>query len=425
MNSSKSLGTIWKVYCVILIIQALFSLHPWFVLGVPPMIATIAQFLIAASLLFLVSKFWDIKNPKKITACILIVIIYVFQAFVDGGNVNFFIVHILSSFTLIPLLLLKSQYLVDSLDKFQKVMAVILSVSLFFWIIHLIGIDLPSTELTYGTTNKGNGDEDLYLFSNYYVFLVDNSWMMRPFDEVPSFLRFSSIFLEPGYLSILMVFFLFIGNFSLKNKRNIIFILTIIATISLAGFIMVIMAFLARKIRSAKQGMAVILLVSLIALGGYIFFKNYNGGNNFVNELIIERLEYDESEGTIAGYNRTNSGFDYQYERFVKSSDVVLGIGREEVSDIAGNNVGYKAFIMSYGIMGLLFFLLFIFVLARIGGNYLSYVLFVLYIVMFIRGDVTMYWHAFILVYVGGIALSKLNNIPDEKNRHSCALQRV
>lgn len=404
----------WNMYSVILVGQALYSLHPWFMWSIPNLYANITQFLVAIFYLLAARRLWDFNNSYKLLACFLLFITFFYRALVDGGNLNFYIVNTMSAFTLIPIVLLKPQYQIDLLEKFQKLMTVLLFVSLLFWILHLIGVNLPSTDISYGQVDRGYGagDEDQYYFANYYFFLVNQTWMLRPLGAIPDFLRFSSVFLEPGYLAILIVFFLYINKFDFKSPRNYIYIAVIIATVSLAGFLMAFLAFGALKIKSIKQGVLGLGLLAVIVFSGAYFFKNYNGGDNFVNQGIIERLEFDESEGTISGYNRTSEDLDVYFAKFIWTSDVITGIGKDgrygEFADRA--NVGYKAYIILYGLVGTMFFLIFIYLLARNGRGYLSCVFFLLYVIMFIRGHDDIYVHADVLVYACGLALINLEN---------------
>jgi hypothetical protein len=401
----------WNTYSIILIIQALYSLKVWFLWWIPEIAASILLFVLSI-FYFSYAPFWTSKDNKRIFAAVLLVFLFLYQA---EGNLNAYILKFTQTFAIIPLIFLKTKYLNDLLEKFQRVITIILTISLAFWVLHLVGIDLPSTPITYGTVDRGQGLEDQYLFDNHYVFLVNQSWMLRSFAVVPDFLRFSSIFLEPGYLAILMVFLLFINRFDMKEKRNQLYIATIIATVSLAGALMGVFAYIAHSAQHAKRGILGVLLLLFVSFAGYNYFKDFNGGRNFINEGIIERLEYDDSKG-ITGNNRTTEYFDNRFDAFLTSSDLIGGIGAKKVKDIGGANVGYKAYIMRYGVIGLILFLSYLILIARIWKGYRALVLFIIYVLMFIRGDATIFWTGFMLVYVCGLAQSKFDSITHEKN---------
>lgn len=407
----------WNIYSIILIIQALYSLKVWFLWWVPEFAASIVFGIISLIYLF-VSHFWNLRDTRRTFVALLIIIMFLYRT---EGNINAYIFSLLQSFTLIPLVFLKTKYLADLIDRFQKVITVILAASLFFWIGHLLGIDLPSFEITYGKIDRGSGIENQYYFSNHFFYLVDQSWLFRG-GIVPAFMRFYSVFLEPGYLAILMVFLLFINNFDIKDRRNILYIAVIIATVSLAGFLMGIFAYVAHSVQHSRRGIVGMVMVAILLFFSYDFFKGYNHGNNFVNQGIIERLEYDNTEGTIVGNNRTSEALDIQFEEFIGTSDVWLGKGERAELEFG---VGYKAFMLKYGIFGLVLFLVYMYLIARIGRNYRANVMFVLYVLMFLRGHGPIFWHGFMLVYICGVMLSKYESLSHEKNSTHLTLQRV
>ena len=410
----------WNIYSIILIIQVLYSLKAWFLWWIPGQTATVLIFLISL-FYFTYAPFWNFRDNKRVVASVVLIILFLYQA---DGNMNAYMLRFMESFAIIPLVLLKPKYQMDLLEKFQKVITVILAVSLAFWILHFMGINLPSTPITYGQVDRGQGLEAQYLFENHYVFLVNQSWMLKSYAVVPSFLRFCSIFLEPGYLAILMVFFLFINKFEFQKRRNQLYIATIIATVSLAGFLMVAFAYIALRLQHAKRGIAGIILLLLVSFASYNFFQNYNGGRNFINEGIIERLELDDERG-IAGNNRTTLNFNDQFQKIVTSPDVIFGKGNRYVKDLGGVNVGYKVYIMKYGAIGLILFLTYLLIIVKTGNGYRAFIMFVLYVLMFIRGDASIFWEGFILVYVGGIAQTKYESLTHEINSNSITLQRV
>ena len=410
----------WNTYSIILIIQALYSLKAWFLWWIPEMAASIIIFVLFV-FYFSYAPFWTLKDNRRIFAAALLIINFLYQA---EGNLNAYILRFMQSFAVIPLIFLKPKYQTDLLERFQKVITVILAISLAFWILHLVGVNFPSTPITYGTIDRGEGLVDQYLFDNHYVFLVNQSWMLISYLTVPDYLRFSSIFLEPGYLAILMVFLLFINGFKFNEKRNQLYIATIIATVSIAGLLLGVFAYIAHSVQHTKRGILGVFLLLFVCFAGYNYFKDFNGGRNFINEGIIKRLEYDETRG-IAGNQRTTENFDNIFDTFVKSSEIIGGVGNKNVMNIVGANVGYKAYIMRYGIIGLILFLSFLILLARTGKGYRALILFILYILMFIRGDVIIFYTGFMLVYIGGIAQTKFNFETYEKNSNSSSLQRV
>ncbi|MBR1542254.1 MAG: hypothetical protein IJ628_06560 [Bacteroidaceae bacterium] len=389
----------WNVYSTILLIQAFHSLKVWFFWWLPDTAASVL-FAVISILYLQVHQFWNFKDIRRKRIAIILLLLFLYSA---EGNINAYIYSLFSAISLLPLVFLKLRYLIDLLERFQIVITAILAVSLLFWIGHLVGYDLPSFSITYGQIDRGMGLETQYYFSNHIFYLVNQSWMFTT-GLVPEFMRFCSVFLEPGYLAILMVFLLFVNRFDFKDRRNILYIIVIVSTVSLAGFLMSVFAYIAHSVQHSRQGIYGLAFVGILLFFSLDFFKEYNHGDNFINQGIINRLEYDDTTGTIAGNNRTSVLLDDHFDKFVKTKDIWFGLGRKTELEFG---VGYKKYLMKYGIFGLTMWLTFMLMMARIGWNYRALMLFVLYVLMFIRGDGSMFWLGFILVYIGGVVQSK------------------
>ena len=284
----------------------------------------------------------------------------------------------------------------------------LLALGSFFWILHLVGFDLPSTEVTFGETAGQSGMSDAqYYFSNHFLYLVNNSAFVRWNADIPTFFRFSSIFSEPGYLGIMLTFLLYINKFDMKDKRNIVYLVSLALTLSLAGYIMALFAYTAHRLEQSKNRVAVLISIGIVLAIGYVFFSNYNGGNNAVNDAIIARLKVEE-DGNIAGNNRTSEALDKQFEDFLTSTDLFFGVPNRNQIEFG---VGYKKFLLKNGLFGLALFLIFLSRISKRAGNYRSWILFILYVLMFARGDVTMFWAAFIMIFAGGVAMTTNNRL--------------
>lgn len=408
----------WIVYSTILLIQAFCSLKVWFFWWIPDESALLIFGLINFMFMIMVPSFWQFRDIRRVRVAILIFILFFYRT---NGNIFAYVFSMFPAMSLAALVFLKKNYQIDLLERFQKTITIILSVTLLFWLGHLLGFDLPSFDISYGTIDRGHGIETQYFFKNHLLYLVDQTWFLHE-GFIPGFLRFSSVFLEPGYLAIIMVFLLFINRFDLKDRRNLLYIAVIIASISLAGFLMGVLAYIAHGVQYSKHGVRSLIIIAVLLIGGFNFFRDYNHGDNFVNHGIIERLEYDQTEGTIAGNNRTSVALDDHFDKFVKTSNIWFG---EKSGETLEFGVGYKAFLIRYGICGLFLFLTYMGLIARLAKNYRSTILFILYILMFVRGDVTMFWHGFMLVYVCGVIYTKYSKKSYEKNSTRLTVQRV
>ena len=178
-------------------------------------------------------------------------------------------------------------------------------------------------------------------FNNYILFIESQSI----FNTL--IYRFNGPFLEPGHLAVVCALIITANKYEFKkNKWLWILLLSIILSLSLAGYVILFLGYLLFKVKSYR-----LLLLSGIAVGGFLVFTIYiwNDGDNPVNALIFSRLEYDEEKG-VAGNNRTSEQTDVYFQKNLENGNLWIGLGsQEQDAFIAG--AGYKIFFLRYGII--------------------------------------------------------------------------
>lgn len=194
---------------------------------------------------------------------------------------------------------------------------------------------------------------DSYVFFNYFILLKNI--------VTPDSIRFCSVFLEPGYLGTMLSFLLYVGRFNFEKKYNIVFLVALILTISLAGFVIAALGWVLIKI---QEGKSVKRLIQIVCVFGFIYYFgiNYNGGNNIFNNQILSRLQYDKENG-ISGNNRNSHMTDDYFDYYMQNGDILLGVGKQEVRKINGGGTagvgfndqirgaGYKIFFITNGVV--------------------------------------------------------------------------
>lgn len=225
---------------------------------------------------------------------------------------------------------------------FTSGFVVILLISLFGWVLFLLGVNLPHS----GLILHPNGFHEYY---DYYFFRAS------AYSVESDFPRFQSIFLEPGQLATPCIFLFFLNSFENKvfGIKNLVLLVTIILSFSLISYGLLLISFVAIAWnKGARFRVPMTLLVVVIIGGGYYFASSSE--DSAINVLILSRLEYDE-EQIISGNNRTAAVFDANYADFIKSKDKYFGIHKELSSGYnwSNNSSGYKKFIVHEGIVGL------------------------------------------------------------------------
>ena len=111
----------------------------------------------------------------------------------------------------------------------------------------------------------------------------------------------------------------------------------------------------------------VILLISLCAVVATISLY-YNRGQNVINELIVQRLMINE-DGELEGDNRATETFQREYKKLASSSEILTGRGYEGMAKFSteGGNAGYRVYIYSNGLIGVMLLTFFLCTLAYTG----------------------------------------------------------
>lgn len=231
-----------------------------------------------------------------------------------------------------------------------KTISILVGIALIGWILLLIGIPIPHFTV----------ETDLYYTHTIYYFFNLNGY---PEDIIIP--RFAGPFLEPGHLGTICVFLLFLNDFRLKNKYNIILLLGILFSLSLAAYGLLVGAIIFYLIQKKLFTYLItsFIIFALISITAY----NYNNGDNVINQAILLRLEIND-DGDISGNNRTSPAFDNAYEKFWNSDDVIFGVGskvygerKDGIDNLTIGTATYKRYVYIRGIIGTLLILVFLF----------------------------------------------------------------
>lgn len=416
MGAIKINNRIWTFYKWALFLVVLDSLLAWFFWALPIPFLIPILFIAFSIFVLVVSPQLFFFNRKTV---LLIFLFYLLARFLGTrGNMNAYLGILLTSMSIFFFLGIKDELKVDFLDFFTKAFAILIAISLLAWLLFMTGVELPSFQNTYGFSERRN--EAQYSFQNYYLFLVNMKF--RSNTILP---RFHSVFLEPGYLSIVLVVVLYINQFNFRNKYVSVLLIALFFTFSLAGWLIFSFAYLSFLLKDSKFRIRTIILVGIGVFAFYTFFSLYNDGDNLVNNYIISRLEYDKEKATISGYNRTSMDFDYWFQNaFLKSDNVFFGL---DMYKVFGEtiNVGWKVYVVNYGIVGLSFYLWFLLFGYLKFKNYDNFIFLILYILIFMRGHHVIYFQAFPILYLGGLIVMKRRNDKISKYEHSHKLNPI
>ena len=222
-----------------------------------------------------------------------------------------------------------------------------------FILANTANIVIPGIPLIYG-----EGEVYKFFFINHYIYIDGD-----PFGDK----RFQSIFLEPGYFATMSSILLFVRGYDFKKKANICILIGILMSLSLAGYVILAIGYFMhlfeKGISLRRPLMALCLLAIVFTIAPYI-----NNGNNYVNEFIVKRLQYDDEKG-IAGNNRFWSTTDEAFEQAILNGDIWFGLSKRDLESANIGGAGYKIYILQRGLISLILCMLFYILLAKKAGN--------------------------------------------------------
>lgn len=368
------------------------SMHPWFIWSLNPLyyFAVLSIVLIFSSVL--ISNFFSYTSEKIVIIFTLLVIVFLGAS---GKNLNGYVGKFLTFFPFIILLGLKKEYHQKLLSFCTILLAIILLPSMFFYLISLF-VELPSLGKISHPSNE------LYIFENYFFFVK--------FVAEGDFPRFFSIFLEPSYLATGGAFVLVANDFNFKKKSVWIILVSSLLSLSLAGIVIIVIGYVLvknfhHKLFVRKLSSTLTLLVVIFSL--YIFAINFRGGNNAVNRLIFERLQYDPDK-LISGNNRFSSGADSAFEYLLSNDYLWTGLPENifslefDGSSIAG--AGYKIFILYNGLFVVIaYFIFYLLITLQAKNKYIAFVFLFLVVITFLQAAYP--WSgSWIIPYILGIS---------------------
>lgn len=238
----------------------------------------------------------------------------------------------------------------------EKAMIILLIPAIVVFLLRFV-VSLPYIPTMY-SNSFGN---DPYGLLHNYIFLIHHA---EAIVDIASFPRFCGPFLEPGQLATFLAFLLYVLKYDFSKKGRYILLIALLFSFSLAGYVLAVVGVMMQKSNKIKRIMPVIIVLGIT----YVVGKNYNNGNNLLNNYILVRLEYDEEKG-ITGNDRSSTITDDLYENYVlKNTDYLLfGWEKYRIDAIGGS--GYKTYIVRNGIFSLIFIILFYLISLSVARN--------------------------------------------------------
>lgn len=340
INNYLSNLSIWIAISV-----SICSIYPWFIWYLPVNIFLPLLFVTIRIILYINHPHITKKQLASELSLFVFALVYCkFFIIEPRHNITEFIL------TIIPLsmmMLLRRTELKKFLYYLIISFSILLTISLIGFTLKTIGIELPYTLLT-------NPNPWYNPYKNYYLFTVYNDFGI--------FTRFTAMMQEPGHIGMACAIFLYITGYSLKKWYNIVMTISLVWTFSLAGYVLYVAGIVIQKILTNKNYIYSVIKISLFLLLLVLltFFYYQTNRDSVISSLVLSRMEFDNSEG-LSGNNRNTIDFEFEFSKFLKSNDALIGINYESFKKRWGGtgNSSYKNFILEKGLLSILLLLIF------------------------------------------------------------------
>lgn len=378
------------IICIGLFLLILISMHAWFFLWVDDAyLAVFEGVLIALMFAYLSNnRKSSSKNNVYFFAAISLFCVGLFN---KSGSV----ISVVGSALIVSIMYLLMRFPQDAKVKIlqftTKWFSLLLLVSVVAWLLHFV-VPLPTFENVHYLDESGGGSIN-YLFFTELAFSSD--------------IRFKSVFLEPGHVSTVAAFFVMANRFDFKNKYVLLLSLEIIPTFGLAGYMLFAIGYLFYSIERVQVVSFLKRFIPVAMLAGLavFYFSSYKSGDNLFNQLIIERMTYDE-ERFIAGNDRSNYVCDHAFEQAWEDGSIVAGLSKDEYQrmlNMGAIAAGAKPYMLEHGIIGTFFLFLGYFLISRASNNKRwATLLFLLYAISFLQRTY-FFWAGYYIPYICGL----------------------
>ena len=287
-----------------------------------------------------------------------------------------------------------------------KWFAILMIPSIIAWLMYLF-VGFPSRGKIW--VNREGVQNLSYLLRNNHIFLITYA--------LKETTRFNGYFIEPGHLGMMGAFLLFADGFNFKKRASWVILLCVVLSISLSGFVLSFMGYLFVKYERKEIRLKFIIIFGILIIAFYLFSTLYNGGDNYLNERIISRLEPDEEKG-IEGNNRVFGQIDLYFATMFNDWHLILfGYDKETIQALAqtgSRGTGMEMFMVSHGLIGIILsiFPYLVYYFYTKGKQFVIFSF--VFILLLLLQRSYWYWFSWIICYIYGISIREKRYLSDK-----------
>ncbi len=235
--------------------------------------------------------------------------------------------------------------LLKSYKLLRTIFAVILGYTVIIHILILLQFPIPYQVLQSGEAGRVAAGQQVY--QNYLGCLLINSGGSLMY-------RFTSVFTEPGVIGTFCAFFLAADDLKIsKSKQNQIFLISGILSLSVAFFVLIVIAYAIKSLRNGGRKFFFAIMALLVV---YFIFINIDFGDSVLSDL---QARFIFTEDGLSGDNRMHEEAEAEYQAFLESDwkTVLFGYGYPKVDPLTGisawqYSASYKESVYCLGFVG-------------------------------------------------------------------------
>lgn len=339
-----SRSRLWRVFTFLFFFIILGS--PGGIFRFYPMISNI--FLLFFSFLLYITNHAYFKFTVKSFLLSLLFIFTYFMTYVRYSNFTGMINALFYTLFFLFLFALQNQYKSMLLKFLTKWFSIFCFISFCAWGLHKAGMPFPSFQ--YIPNEALANSQSMYVFKHYYFFLTFD----YDFFNVNILPRFQAFFIEPSYLGTTTLLFIAANDFNFKNPYILLLLCIMLSSCSLAAYLIFAFVYLFHLFLHKKYRYVLFAIVFGILALRILFLLPQD---SLPYRYIVMRLF---TEDGIA-YNRSSIEFsDFFWKTFCKSKEIFLGSPYGIQLAKETNSVDFKMFIVYYGIIGFIVYVIFL-----------------------------------------------------------------
>lgn len=221
--------------------------------------------------------------------------------------------------------------------------------------------------------------------------------------------RFNGPFIEPGDIGVVAGFLLYAAKYNWKKYRYLkIVLLALFASFSLAGYLLTAIGYTANIFTQGKLSGQKIFTGVLVVLLVYTIGINYNGGDNYVNNSILSRLQ--DTKFDMNTHGRTTQLKMVYFVEMWNSPDILFsGYDKKTIDYLNEDGLGggIVTTMIEIGLVGIIGLMLpYIYIcLSSIDRRYSLLLFLMFFVYLFNRTDV--FWIAIMLSITYGVLINE------------------